>query len=81
MIKLSEESNAQSWELEITCKNKEYRNAIIKMLLKYDFINFEVRINSTVENRYLILIWCSWFSNLKDVAEDLNKIEEKFEKS
>lgn len=34
MIKSDENSNAQSWELEISCKNKKYLDAVVKAILK-----------------------------------------------
>ena len=42
MIKSDDKSNAQSWELEVTCKNKKYLDAVVDALLKYGMINFEV---------------------------------------
>jgi len=32
------------------------------------------------EGRYLIFIWCGWFSNLSKLSKDLAKIEKKFDK-
>jgi len=81
MIKSDEKSNAQSWELEVTCKNKEYLDAVVGAILKRNTINFEVEnidVTSSYEKfngRYLVLIWSSWFSNLKDLVKDLAKIE------
>ena len=43
MIKVDERSNAQSWELEITCKNKKYLDAVVGELLKIGKINFQVQ--------------------------------------
>lgn len=81
MIKVDEKSNAQTWELEVTCKNKQYLNSVVKAILKYDFIEFEVNIvDSSGENRYTVLLWCSWFANLYNISKDLNRIERKFEK-
>jgi hypothetical protein len=86
MVNTDEKSNAQSWELEITCKNKKYLDAVVKAVLKYGMMNFEVESIECTTNhehwdgRYLVLIWCSWFSNLSDLAKDLAKIEKKLEK-
>ena len=83
MIKSDEKSNAQSWELEITCKNKKYLDAVVHAILKYGMINFEVESTDCISNhegwdgRYLVLIWCNWFSNLKPIVDDLLKIEEE----
>ena len=85
MINTDEKSNGQSWELEVTCKNKKYLDAVVKAILKYGMIEFQV---TTVEcfhthpewdGRYLVLMWCSWFHNLKDIAKDLAKIEKEYE--
>ncbi len=85
MIKTDENSNAQSWELEITCKNKKYLDEVIKALLKYGMMNFEVEVgecHTNVDNwdgRYTVLIWCSWFKWLGELAKDLAEIEESLE--
>ncbi len=85
MINTDEKSNAQSWELEVTCKNKKYRNAVVKAILKYGMIDFEVTnveylgYNDDWEGRYLIFIWSAWFSNLKRISKDLAKIEKKLD--
>jgi hypothetical protein len=86
MIKTQTTSNAQSWELEIVCKNKKYLDAVVQAILKQGIINFEVEIvdgswNSSDEwdGRYLVFLWCSWFSNLKSISEELSSIEAKFE--
>jgi hypothetical protein len=86
MLKTDEKSNAQCWELEVTCKNRQYLNKVVKAILKYGHIEFEV---NTVElyqdhegvfnGNYLVFIWCSWFHNLSDIANDLKEIERKFE--
>ena len=85
MINTDEHSNAQSWELEVTCKNKKYLNAVVKAILKYGMIDFEV---NTVEysgyhdgwdGRYTVLMWSCWFSNLKRISKDLAKIEKKLD--
>lgn len=44
MIKVDDKSNAQSWELEVTCKNRAYLNEVVKAILKYGMIEFEVNI-------------------------------------
>jgi hypothetical protein len=86
MIKLDEKSNAQAWELEVTCRNKKYLDEVVKAILKYGFINFEVELVECLSNheeyngRYTVLMWCSWFNNLSNIAKDLAKIETKFEK-
>jgi len=86
MVNTDEKSNAQSWELEITCKNKKYLDAVVKAVLKYGMMNFEVEnIECTTnherwDGRYLVLIWCSWFSNLSNLSKDLARIEKKLEK-
>lgn len=83
MINLDEKSNAQSWELEVTCKNKKYLVAVIKAILKYGMIEFEVQIVECLSNhekynaRYTVLMWCSWFNNLKAISKDLYKIEKR----
>ena len=69
MINTDEKSNAQCWELEVTCKNKKYLNAVVKAILKYGVINFEVENieymgrNDDWDGRYLVLMWSSWFNN------------------
>lgn len=86
MIKTDELSNAQSWELEVTCKNRKYLDAVVKSILKRGMINFEVNVVDCTatspqwDGRYTVLIWCSWFSNLADLCKDLEKIEKNFEK-
>jgi len=84
MIKVDEKSNAQSWELEVTCKNKVYLDAVIHAILKYGMIEFEVNLvdintshDGIFDGRYTVLMWCSWFHNLKRITKDLNKIEKK----
>ena len=86
MIKTDEKSNAQSWELEVTCKNKIYLDAVVLAILKYGMIQFEVNIIDVIashdgvfDGRYTVLMWCSWFNNLKKITKDLAKIEKKFE--
>ena len=85
MIKEDEKSNSQSWELEVTCKNKEYLDKVVKAILKYGMINFEVECVECLSNmdgwdgRYTVLMWCSWFNNLSKLAKDLKRIEQNFE--
>ncbi len=87
MINSDVQSNAQAWELEVVCKNSEYLNAVIKAILKYGMINFEVRVedysayqDNKFDGRYTVLMWCSWFDNLYRLSKDLSKIETRFEK-
>lgn len=87
MLKMDDKSNAQSWELEITCKNKKYLDEVVKAILKYGMINFEVvniecltNYDNKWDGRYTVLMWCSWFSNLAKISNDLSSIEKKFEK-
>ena len=83
MIKLDEKSNAQSWELEITCKNKKYLNEVVKAVLSYGMIDFEVEniecLSSSDgwEGRYTVFMWCCWFNNLAGISKDLKKIEKR----
>ena len=84
MIKIDEKSNAQSWGLEVTCKNKKYLDAVVKAILKYGMIGFEVNSiegsfshKDKWEGRYTVYMWCSWLNNLKDISKDLAKIEKK----
>jgi hypothetical protein len=86
MIKTDGESNAQSWELEVTCKDKKYLKAVVKAILKYGLINFEVESvdfhhlhEGGWDGRYTILMWSSWFNNLAAISKDLAKIEKKLE--
>lgn len=85
MIKLDEKSNAQSWELEITCKNKKYLDEVVKAILKYGMIDFEVNNTECLSNadewdgRYTVLMWCSCFNNLKNITTDLAEIEERLQ--
>lgn len=85
MLKLDEKSNAQSWELEVTCKNKKYLDEVVKSILKYGMIEFEVSLIECLRNvdewdgRYTVLMWSSWFENLKKITDDLAEIEKKLE--
>ena len=84
MIKLDENSNANPWELEIVCKNKQYLDAVVEAILKYGSISFEVEVGECITNidewdsRYIVLIWSNWFSSLAKICIDLSVIEEKF---
>ena len=86
MINTDEHSNAQSWELEVICKNKKFLNAVIKAVLKYGMIEFEVNVveytawqDDEWDARYTVLMWCSWFHILSSVSKDLAKIEKKLD--
>jgi hypothetical protein len=85
MIKKDEKSNAQSWELEIVCKNSKYMKAVVNILVDYGKVDFEVElvdVNSNYEEfdgRYLVLICGDWFGNLSDITKKLNKIEKRLE--
>ncbi len=86
MIKGDNMSNAQSWELEIVCKNKKYLDAVVSAVLKRGLISFEVEIvefftnhDGSIDGRYLVLMWSSWFHNLSPLATDLQKIEEELD--
>ena len=86
MIKSDDKSNAQSWELEVTCKNKKYLDKVVKAILKHGMINFEVENIECISNvdvwdgRYVVFMWCSWFNNLKAISKDLAKIEKQLDK-
>ena len=87
MLNIDPNSNSQGWELEITCKNKKYLDAVVKAILYYGMIDFEVEGVECLSNlpdepwdgRYLVLMRCSWFHNLKDIAEALAEIEQRFD--
>jgi hypothetical protein len=81
MIKQNVNSNAQSWELEIVCKNKQYLERIVLALLEASNINFEVErtCNDRLEDIWTIFMWSSWFDNLSFIANKLDKIEEELE--
>ena len=85
MIHIDEQTNAQGWELEVACKNHKYLKAVVKTILKYGMIDFEVE---TVEYsawqdgfdaRYTVLMWGSWFGTLNNITRDLAKIEKKLD--
>jgi hypothetical protein len=85
MIKSCETSNAQTWELEITCRNRAYKDAIVLALLKHGVINFEVECIEVIstqdefacDGKFLIFMWTSGFCNLLSVSTDLAEIQEK----
>ena len=85
MINVDEKSNAQSWELEVTCKNKTYLDAVVIAILKYGMIEFEVNVveyhayRDGYEARYTVLMWSCWFHNLKKITKDLAKIEKELD--
>ena len=83
MIKVDEKSNAQSWELEVTCKNKKYLDEVVKAILSYGMIDFKVENVECLSNYdgweciYTVFMWCSWFNNLANISKDLKKIEKR----
>jgi len=85
MLKGNNDSKAQNWELEVVCKNKKYMGAIVKAIVKIGKIGFEVEVGECFQTdpsfdaSYNVLMWCSWFINLGDVAKELVRIESKFE--
>ena len=85
MINIDEKSNAQGWELEVTCKNKKYLDEVVMAILKLGMIEFEVRCVECISNdpdwngRYTVFMWCSWFNNLKKIVDELAKIEERLD--
>jgi len=82
MIKHDEKSNGQSWELEVTCKSKEYLDAIVEAILSFGMFDFDVEVVewfSETDGRYLVLIYGSWFSNLNKLSKKLAKIENKLD--
>ena len=87
MIKHDEKSNGQAWELEITCKSKQYLDAVVKAILSDGMIDFEVQMveptmchDEAFDARYLVLSWAFGFSRLASFTKELAKIERKFEK-
>ena len=86
MINVDEKSNAQAWELEVTCKNKKYLNKVVKAILKSGKIDFEVRNvefhhfhEGGYDARYIVFMWCSWFNKLNFITKKLAKIEKELE--
>jgi len=80
-------SNAQSWELEVVCKNKEYMQEIVRWLSKNGVFEFSVEKieylpyeDDKWDGRYIVFVSCSWFSNLHGLATKLKDIEKKHEK-
>ena len=85
MLEKHKKSNAQQWELEVTCKNRNYLNAVVKAILKQGLIDFQVESVEGCYNsenvwvgRYLVFMTCSWFNNLHNITKELVKIERKF---
>ena len=85
MDKKNENSNAQSWELEIVCKNKKYLDKVVIALLEIGIIDFAVEQIENysdykgIEGRYTVFMSCAWFHNLKSVARKLNRIEKELD--
>jgi hypothetical protein len=86
MIKTDEKSNAQAWELEVTCKNRRYLKEVVAAILEYGIIEFEVNSiegcgnsEGIWEGSYTVLMWCSWFHNLKNITDCLAEIEERLQ--
>ena len=80
-------SNAQSWELEVVCKNKQYMIDIVDYLSKDGVYNFGVEIieyhapsEDESDGKYIVFVSCSWFSNIHCLALKLEEIEKKHEK-
>lgn len=87
MIKSDDKSNAQCWELEVTCKNRKYLKDIVGALLKHGMINFEVELidyhyfnEDGMDARYTVFMWCTCFNHLLGISTDLQRIEDKHEK-
>lgn len=84
---INETSNAQSWELQVVCKNKKYLTEVVTAILKHNVIDFEVEnmeiysCLDEVDRRYLVTMTSSWFHNLEEVSKSLSKIEDKLENS
>lgn len=83
MEKIDLNSNAQSWELKLVCKNNKYLNKIVKRIIKYGFIDFQVSLiegasnsEGIFEGSYLVVLSSCWLNNLKRISIDFNKIEE-----
>jgi hypothetical protein len=87
MVKQNELSNAQTWELEVVCKNKEYLTQVVNSILNYGMLDFEVECCNDVfqdhggdfNGHYTVLIFGSWFNNLNNLTNDLKNIEEKLD--
>lgn len=82
MKEVNENSNAQSWELEVVCKNRKYLNAIIGVILEQKCLNFKAVCVDMIANddaRYLVLVWGHWFGNLKNLTKQFAKIENRLE--
>ena len=85
MIKTDETSNAQCWELEVTCKNVKYRDAVIKAALSLGHVDIETDSVECTHNypkwegKYTVLMWSSGFNNLAYLSKKLKKLEDKFE--
>jgi len=79
MEKMNESSNAQAWELEVTCKNKEILTEVVNAIMSFNVIDFSVdNVDIDGENsRYLVFMSCSWFNNLKLLCDKLAEIEER----
>ena len=79
-------SNAQHWELEVVCKNKEYLDEVVMAILSHGCIEFGIEVvdfayyhDGTFRGKYAVTMWCSWFNRLAQIAKQLKKIEKKFE--
>ncbi len=87
MIKQDDKSNAQSWELEVTCKNITWLKRVVDVILDYGMFDFDVENVECLSNqdgwdgRYTVLIYGNWFNNLSNLSQDLEKIENEFEES
>lgn len=74
-------SNAQSWELEVVCKDKKYRDGVIKILTRYEpFFAFEIDYTEDGmgfqgTGRCTIFIAGCWFNNLAAIARKLDILE------
>ena len=85
MIKQDEKSNAQSWELEVTCKNIKWLNRVVNILLEYGMFDFEVENIECLSNhegwdgRYIVIIYGNWFHNLSSLSQDLELIEKELD--
>lgn len=81
----NKESNAQNWELEVTCKNKAILDDVVNALLEIGVIGFEVetvdidRTPDRLDGRYIVFMECAWFHNLKELVDKLAQIENKHE--